>query len=713
MRDFLLEIGTEEIPARFLPGALEELSKKAASLLSEARLGFGAVETYGTPRRLVLFVRRVPERQEPLLQEVKGPARQAAYDAFGKPTKAAAGFARSRGVDVTELVVRKAGKTEYVFAVKQEPGKPAKEVLAELCPRLITSLGFPKPMRWGDTEMRFIRPIRWLTSLYGDEPVIFSIDELVSGRESRGHRFLAAGTVTIEKTGEYVSRMAESYVLVDPAERRRIVREQITALAAQEKCLMPSDDELLDEVVNLVEFPTAFCGGFPEEYLEIPEAVLVTAMREHQRYFPVHGTDGRLLPRFIAVHNSSPGHTAAICAGNEAVLRARLADAAFFYREDLATPLAKRIQGLKKVVYREELGTLYDKTLRLGMLVKYLGTALETGPEDMIAAARAAHLSKGDLLTNMVYEFPELQGTMGKEYALRDGESETVATALYEQYLPRFAGDLLPRTVPGRVLSIADKVDNLVGCFGLGLIPTGSQDPYALRRQALGLCHIVLDGALHVSLSDLILQACREYGGHRLKRDTGEILDELMEFFRQRLRGLFSEQDIVPEVTEAVLAAGFDDVETAWRRAKAVTDFRSGPLFGDLHTAYTRAANLARTAPEREPDTALFTDPAEGRLYQAVLRLREETAADMKDHSYGRVLEKLSALREPVDVFFDAVLVMDEDPGLRENRLALLRAVCGLVRRVADLSKIPLAMCVKDEGGTADTADVDKRRSGI
>ncbi|MEW6171752.1 MAG: glycine--tRNA ligase subunit beta [Bacillota bacterium] len=696
MNDFLLEIGTEEIPARFLPGALAELSEKAAAIFSDARLGFGAMETYGTPRRLVLFVKNVPEKQEPLLQEVKGPARQAAFDASGKPTKAAAGFARSQGVDVAELVVRKAGKAEYVFAVKQEKGKPAKEVLADLCPRLIAGLNFPKPMRWGDSELRFIRPIRWLTALYGNAVVDFTIDGLASGRESRGHRFLAAGPVTIEETGEYFSRMAESFVMADPAERRRIVKAQTEVLAAGEKGLVPADDELLDEVVNLVEYPTAFCGGFPEEYLGIPEAVLVTAMRAHQRYFPVYGADGRLLPRFIAVHNSAPEHTATIRAGNEAVLRARLADAAFFYREDLATPLAGRIQGLKKVVYREELGTLYDKTLRLGMLVKYLGTALEISPEDMDAVSRAAHLSKGDLLTNMVYEFPELQGVMGREYALRDGEPEAVAEALYEQYLPRFAGDALPQTVSGRLLSVADKVDNLVGCFGLGLIPTGSQDPYALRRQALGLCHIILDGALHLSLSDMILQACREYGGHRLKRDTGEILDELMEFFRQRLRGLFSERGILPEVTEAVLSAGFDDVETAWRRAQAVTDFRDGPLFGDLHTAYTRAANLSRQAPEREPDTACFVDPAEGRLYQAVLRLREETAADVKNHFYGRVLEKLSTLREPVDLFFDAVLVMDEDPRLRENRLALLRAVAGLVRRVADLSKIPVVTDVKE-----------------
>lgn len=690
MQDFLLEIGTEEIPARFMPGALAELAEKAATLLKEARLGHGAVKTFGTPRRLVLFVEEVAEGQEPRVEAVKGPPRRSAFDESGRPTKAATGFARSQGVEVPDLVVRKVGETEYVFAVVEDPGRPAVEVLADLCPRLITGITFPKPMRWGDSEIRFVRPIRWLVALYGDQVVEFALDGLRSGRQSTGHRFLSPGAVPVKNPADYFSLMAERFVMVDLAERRRVIQEGIEALAAAEGGFVPRDEDLLEEVVNLVEYPTAFCGHFPEKYLALPRPVLITVMREHQRYFPVCREDGNLLPRFLTVHNSAPEHTATIRRGNEQVIRARLADAAFFYREDTARPLAERVEGLKKVVYQEALGTLYDKTERLGALTAYLCRTLGIGRDDEAVVSRAAYLSKADLLTSMVYEFPELQGVMGKEYALKDGEPGAVAEALHEQYLPRFAGDTLPATVPGRILSIADKIDNLVGCFGTGLIPTGSQDPYALRRQALGICSIILEGGLHFSLNELILNAYREYRD-RLKRDAGAVLDELVEFCKQRLRGIFEERGISTEVTEAVLAAGIDDVDAAWRRAEALQAFRGEPLFADLYTAYTRAANLSRTAPEREPDPADFVDPAEGRLYGTVLDLRETVAPDVKRYAYRSVLQKLCALREPVDTFFDAVLVMDDNRTLRENRLALLRSVVQLVRLVADLSKIPVA----------------------
>ncbi|MEW6447382.1 MAG: glycine--tRNA ligase subunit beta [Bacillota bacterium] len=689
MQDFLLEIGTEEIPARFMPGALAQLAEKAAGLLTEARLGHGAVKTFGTPRRLVLFVEKVAEKQEGRVEEVKGPPYRSAFDEWGRPTKAATGFAKSHGVEVSDLIVREAGKTEYVFAVKKEPGRPAAEVLAELCPRLIAGLAFPRPMRWGDGEMRFVRPIRWLVALYGNQVVEFAFNGLRSGRESSGHRFLSPGAVPVKNPADYFSQMAARFVMIDPAERRRVIQEEIEALAAAAGGFAPRDEELLEEVTNLVEYPTAFCGVFPEKYLDLPRPVLITVMREHQRYFPVCGENGRLLPRFIAVHNSAREHTVTIRRGNEQVIRARLADAAFFYREDTAMPLAERVEGLKKVVYQEALGTLYEKTERLGALAAYLGKAFGVSRDHAAAVSRAAYLSKADLLTNMVYEFPELQGVMGREYALKDGEPEAVAEALYEQYLPRFDGDALPETVPGRLLSIADKIDNLVGCFGTGLIPTGSQDPYALRRQALGICSIILAGEMHFSLSELILSAYREYR-NRLKRDAGTVLDELTEFFKQRLRGVFEERGISNHVTEAVLAAGIDDVDAAWRRAEALQAFQGEASFADLYTAYTRAANLSRTAPGKEPEPAHFVDSAEERLYEAVLDLREKIAPDLAKHAYRNILEKLGALREPVDRFFDAVLVMDENRTLRENRLALLRSVVDLVRLVADLSRIPV-----------------------
>lgn len=689
VQDFLLEIGTEEIPARFLPSTLAELREKAVSLLNEARLPHGPVRSYGTPRRLVLLVEQVASKQETAVEEIKGPPLSAAYDASGQPTKAALGFARSQGVPVEKLVVRQVGKTAYLFAVKEKPGREATVVLAELCPRLIRSLSFQKPMRWGDKELRFVRPIRWLVALYGDTVVAFSLDGLESGRVSQGHRFLSAGPVCIANPAEYFPRLEAARVIVDPAVRQRLISEQIERLAAAEGGVVPPDAELLEEVVNLVEHPTAFCGTFPEKYLELPRAVLVTVMREHQRFFPVCDRDGRLLPRFIAVHNSAPEHTAIIRRGNEQVLRARLADAAFFYREDLATPLADRIEGLKKVVYQEELGTLYDKTERLCALVAHLAGAAGLGHDDRAALFRAAYLAKADLLTNMVYEFPELQGVMGQEYARKNGEPEAVAVALYEQYLPRFAGDSLPETLPGRLLSIADKLDNLVGCFGLGLIPTGSQDPYALRRQALGICQIIIAGKLHLSFRAMVDLAYQEYGG-KLKNEPAQVFAELAEFFKQRLRGIFGERGIAPEVTEAVLSVGIDDLYAAYLRAAALHEFRRDRRFSDLYTAYTRAANLPRTAPAREPDPAHFTDPAERELYAAVQALREKIKPKLATHNYRSALEELCALRPPVDIFFDAVLVMDENPVLRENRLALLRAVADLVRGIADLAKISI-----------------------
>lgn len=689
MQDFLLEIGTEEIPARFLSATLADLREKAVALLAEAHLPHGEVKTYGTPRRLVLFVAQVGSQQETTVEEVKGPPLSAAYDAKGQPTKALLGFAKSQGVPVEKLVVRQVGKSEYLFAVKEKPGREATAVLGELCPRLIKSLTFQKPMRWGDKELRFVRPIRWLVALYGDTVVEFSLDGLNSGRVSYGHRFLSGGPVAIARPEEYFQLMEASYVIVDPAKRRELIREQMEKLAAAAGGQVPADEELLEEVVNLVEYPTAFCGTFPKKYLELPRAVLITVMREHQRFFPVCAADGRLLPYFIAVHNSAPEHTELIRRGNEQVLRARLADAAFFYREDLATPLSDRVEGLKRVVYQEELGTLYDKTERLQNLTAYLADAAKISAADRAALSRAAYLAKADLLTSMVYEFPELQGVMGYEYALKSGEPEAVAVALYEQYLPRFAGDSLPQTLPGALLSIADKLDNLVGCFGLGLIPTGSQDPYALRRQALGICHIVMRAKLHLSLREMTHHAYHAYR-NKLKSEESKVFTELAEFFKQRVRGIFEEEGLLPEVTEAVLAVGIDDLYAAYLRAKALNDFRKDRLFEDLYTAYIRAANLSRSAPERDPEPARFVNPAEEQLYEALCSLRERVKPHLATHNYRRVLEELSTLRAPVANFFDAVLVMDENPNLRENRLALLRAVADLVRTVADLAKIPV-----------------------
>ncbi|ACX52825.1 glycyl-tRNA synthetase, beta subunit [Ammonifex degensii KC4] len=689
MRDFLLEIGTEEMPARLLSSILEDLREKAQELLREARLSYREIKTFGTPRRLVLLVKGLAEKQERLVREVKGPARRVAFDEEGKPTKAALGFARSQGVKVEDLVVRLVGDTEYVYAVKEEEGRPTPEVLRELCPRLITSLSFPRSMRWGDKKISFIRPIRWLLALYGEEVIPFELDGLKAGNVTRGHRFLSSAPVTVPSPEAYFQLMAENFVVVDPEERKKLILSQLEELAAREGGKVEADPELLEEVANLVEYATAFCGSFSPEFLRLPEAVLVTTMKEHQRYFPLRDKEGKLLPRFLAVHSSSPAHTEGIRKGNERVLKARLADASFFYREDLARPLADRVEGLKRVVYLEDLGTLYDKTLRLQELVAYLGNELGVDDATRKILARAAYLAKADLLTHMVYEFPELQGVMGREYALASGEDPAVAEALYEQYLPRFAGDALPQTMPGRILGLADKVDNLVGCFGLGLIPTGSQDPYALRRQALGIIHIITSASLSLSLSRLWEKAYQAYRG-RLRLGLEEVLGSLRDFFAQRLRALWGEK-IRAEVIEAVLAVGFDDLNRAFLKTQALAAFCQDPAFPLLHTAYLRAVNILKgNLPEEKPDPSLFVHPAEQELYDTLVGLEEEVAPDLKRGDYFAVLQKLTRLHDPVARFFDGVLVMDENPALRANRLALLAWIVRLVREVGDISCIPV-----------------------
>ena len=686
--DFLLEIGIEEMPARFLTPALNELESKCTRLLDEKRLTFDAIKTLGTPRRLTVLVKGLVAAQEPLTVEVKGPPRKAAFDIEGSPTKAGAGFARGQGVDPADLVTRLIGQVEYVFAVKQDKGLAAMAVLGEICPQLIGGMSFPKPMRWGYYDFKFARPIRWLTALYGEEVIRFEIAGVSSDRFTYGHRFLSSGMVELSVAGDYAEVLERNYVMVDPVRRREVIWTQVQDAATAEGGRVEENPDLLQEVVNILEYPTAFCGRFPEDYLALPEPVLVTPMREHQRYFPVRGKDGSLIARFVAVRNGTTEHLDTVRAGNEKVLRARLSDAAFFFREDLESPLSDRVEDLKKIVFREELGSVHEKVERIVALGAVISGMLDASDEARRRVNRAGTLSKADLVTDMVYEFPELQGVMGREYALRSGEEPEVAEAILEHYLPRGAGDVMPSTIPGRILAIADRIDNLVGAFGLGNHPTGSADPYALRRQALAICLISLDSPLYLNLSELFAKAHALYGA-RLKVGLGEVIDGLNEFFRQRLRGVFQERGLRYDVVDAVLALPFGDVRDLWERASAVAAFREREAFPDIYTAFTRAYNLAKNAdpsalvwPER------FMDQAEGALYTESRRVQEKVQAALKGRHYPDALDALAELRAPVDVFFDAVLVMVEDQDVRENRLALLNSVAEQVQKVADISKL-------------------------
>ncbi|AGL00870.1 glycine--tRNA ligase subunit beta [Desulfoscipio gibsoniae] len=690
-RDFVLEIGVEELPARFLDPALTQLQKLTGQALQDNRLNCGEIVTSGTPRRITVFVRDVAENQQSLLQEVKGPAVKVAFNAAGEPTRAAQGFAKSNRVKVEELVRKSVGPVEYVFAVKQEAGRPAADVLKELAPVLIGGLHFPKPMRWGDLDMRFARPIRWLLCLFGGDVVPFTMAGLQADRYIYGHRFLSSGKMSVTDAGAYFEVMRGAHVIVNVTERREIIRRQVNEAAAREGGQAEIDADLLDEVTNIVEYPTALCGSFDKDYLQMPEEVIITPMREHQRYFPVRGADGRLLPRFIAVGNSGndPESINIIRAGNEKVLRARLSDAAFFWQEDLKTNLADRVEGLQKVVFQESLGTIYEKVLRITALADLLAARMGAGLQEQGDTTRAAFLAKADLLTNMVYEFPELQGIMGREYALRQGEPPTVAQAVYEHYLPRFSGDELPATLPGRALSIADKADTIVGCFGVGIMPTGSQDPYALRRQALGICNIILDGELVLSIKEIVEQAYRGYAGRvQMKLSLEQVTGELEEFFQQRLRGLFIDRGLSYDTVEAVLAAGIDDLAGTWQRGQALEKFRSDPAFDALLTAYTRAHNLAKKAAHDKVDAALFDSAAEQELYQAFQSVSESAWAQINSRDYGAALSLIAKLQKPVDRFFNDVMVMVDNDLVRENRLALLKKIATFIGSMADLSKM-------------------------
>jgi len=692
MIDFILEIGTEEMPARFVGPALEQLKELALNQFREKRINFDQVKAVGTPRRMAVYVTGLSENQQSLLKEVKGPALKVAYNQAGEPTPAALGFARSQGVDIKDLVVKSAGPVEYVFAMKSDQGRPTREVLPEICPALINGLHFPKPMRWGAQEFRFARPIRWLLALYGQEVVKFALAGIESGRITYGHRFLSNGPLQINSPREYFEKLKNAYVMVDPSERKETIIRQVLEVARSENGLAGTDEDLLDEVTNLLEYPTAFSGSFDPSYLRLPKEVLITAMREHQRYFPVNSPAGSLLPRFIAVRNGLSRHIETVREGNEKVLRARLSDAAFFWDEDLKLPLEERVPSLKKIVWQESLGTVYDKVERITLLALYIGEKLAAGPGVLQVVKRTATLAKADLVTSMVYEFPELQGVMGREYALKGGEEPEVAQGIFEHYLPRFAGDILPSTIGGRILSLSDKFDTLIGCFAIGIQPTGSQDPYALRRLALGICNIILDGELVLSIREIAARSYEGYGENvSLKLDKDSVIAELEEFFRQRIRGLLIDRGYAYDMVDAVLTAGADDILGVLKRVEALSRFREEPAFAAVITAYNRANNLSRKYGEISVTRDLLQDPAEQELYRHLTRVGQEVALLLAKRDYSGALRQVAVLREPVDKFFDAVMVMVEDSSIRDNRLALLKNVALLAAPLADLSKVVVA----------------------
>lgn len=684
-KTLLLEIGTEEVPAHVMPGILSQLKENAAKTFDELRIEYKNIKTLGTPRRSALLVEGLAEQQADLSKENRGPAVNIAFDADGNPTKAAQGFARGQGVKPEELVT----KDGYVYAMVHEKGGQTVDLLGDTLKGLVDGLNFPNNMHWADLDYKFIRPLRWLVALYGKDVIDFEVANVKSGRTSRGHRFLSEGDFEIANAEDYVEACRKASIIVDQNERCEMIRQQIAEVAAANGGQAEVNEDLLEEVLYLVEYPTALCGKFDEKYLALPAEAVITPMRDHQRYFPVL-KDGQLLPLFITIRNGGKEHLETVQHGNERVLRARLEDAQFFFDEDRKKTLEQHGEKLKTVVFQDGLGTIYDKALRLEVLAGYIADAIGANEQDKKDAVRAAKLAKADLVTGMVTEFTELQGVMGREYALLDGETKAVAQAIDEHYMPRFAGDSQPASVAGRIVSLADKIDTIVGTFSRGLIPTGSQDPFALRRQALGIVNMLKEAQYHISLSQLVAKSME-----LLKiADAGQqakLQNDVADFMKLRLKNVLADAGIRYDVVDAVFVT-VDDIYGVFLRAQAVNEAVKQDMEKNIQ-AFVRTGNIARKAEDVQAavETGLLAEQVEKDLYKAYEDAASKVENEVAAQDYAGAIATLSQLAAPIDAFFDGVMVMDKDEKIKNNRLGILKLVDNLICQVADFSKIVLA----------------------
>lgn len=688
MSELLLEIGTEEIPSGFVPRALEEMKALLAKEFQTHRIAFKEIKAMGTPRRLVLTATGVASSQEGRLLEAIGPAKRISFDEEGHPTKAALGFARSQGIPVEELQIIKTEKGEYVCARKEEKGVETSELVPSILPRLIASIAFPKSMRWMDLENTFARPIHWILALFDGKVIPFQVGNVSTGNLSRGHRFMALGSFQVKDLSDYSIKLKNSFVVVNPEERRDLILAEVNKEANEVSGRILPDDDLLEIVTYLVEYPVALRGTFAQEFLSLPRAVLISAMREHQRYFSVGGSNGSLLPFFVTISNTKPRDPNVVIRGNERVLQARLADAKFFFVEDQKVPLIQRLEGLKKVVYHSRLGTSYEKVMRISSLAEFLTARIDPSLSETVK--RASLLCKADLISGMVGEFPSLQGVMGQVYARLSGEKEEVAVAIYEHYLPSSAGGALPTSHAGAVLSIADKLDTVVGCFGVGLIPTGTADPYALRRQTLGIINIILDKRYPLSLGELIEKSIGLLT-EKIERPPQDIKADVLEFFKGRVQNLLVTRGLSPDVVEAVLTVSFEDLVDVEERAQALYELKKEPDFEPLAVAFKRVVNISKSHLPGKVDPDWFENPVEERLLDAYETIGKTAKEKIARKAYTSALKELSLLRGPVDEFFDGVMVMAEDEKIKGNRLSLLASIAQLFFAIGDFSKITTA----------------------
>lgn len=682
----LLEIGTEEIPARFLPYALNILKEKTELILGEYHIGFSDIRVYATPRRLALVVHGIPPMQKDRIKEVYGPPKKASFDEEGKPTRAAVGFAKTHGVDVNSLVIKAKDKGEYVVAIMEQKGVAVKYLLPEILRKIILSLNFPKSMRWGYYNLRFVRPLRWILALFDGELIPFEIDNIKSGNVTKGHRFLSPGAFMIKEITSYTHMLESNYVIVDQDARRKMIMDGITRFSSAIGGHCLKDEELLDTVSYLVEYPVPVLCDFPSDYLRLPKELLITVMRDHQKYFAVEDEKGRLKNHFIVISNTKKENSEMIKTGAERVIKARFEDARFYYEEDLKRPLHSRMNDLKRVTFHDRLGNLYDKTERVVKLASFISEKLFPEKKDRIV--RAAELCKTDLITGIIGEFPELQGFMGRYYALHDREDVEVAEAIMEQYSPSHSGDRLPETEAGSVISLSDKLDNIVSFFSIGLIPTGSEDPFALRRQALGIVVILLSRGYRITLSELIRKA-----EENITETGASLTEEVLQFLLQRAESLLSsrsyDNDLIQSVMHLMGDVPLCEIEG---RLNAVKRFAAGSEYNSLLLALKRVNNIV--APQggkyhlKAPREELLSEMQEKKLYSETMKVKSAIHDMLRDGEYYDSIKLLSTMTEHINSFFDGVLVMDKREDVRLNRLALLNEIWTTALSITDFSKL-------------------------
>lgn len=694
MDNLLLEIGSEEIPAGYILPALKVLSSTLQQRLADARIDHGDALVYGTPRRLAIIVKNVAPKQKPMKSEVTGPPASFGFDENGKPSMAAKKFAEKIGISPNKLTVKETPKGMYLCAQKTERGAATRTLLKEILPEIIVSLPFPKKMRWSDLDLEFARPIRSILALLGKTLIQFQMGNLKSGRYTFGHYFMAPGKIKIDAADAYVDALRSANVLVDMEERKKALEHDIAKVAGEIGGRILPDEELVDIVTNLVEYPVAVAGKFDEAFLEVPDEVLITAMREHQKYFTVVDQNNKLMPCFIAVNNTAANDMAVVATGHERVLRARLADARFFYQGDLDVTNDERVEKLKGVLFQAELGTMYAKIERIAKIAEYLIAASDidlesgTGYKDLTnSAKRAGRLCKADLVSQVVGEFPKLQGIMGRIYATFSGELSTVAAAIEEHYRPVYSGGPLPKTLVGAIIGIADKIDSICGCFSVGLKPTGASDPYALRRQGIGIIQILLDKGFTLSLSALIEESLKLFKTGHIQ----EIKEQIYTFLQNRMTHLLVEDGFSKDTIAAVLSVSCDNIPETWSRVRALEKLKAKPDFEPLAAAFKRVVNIIKKADAFKPgdvDQKLFLHESESALLGAYEFVQQRVEDDLEKGFFDQALVKIASLRDTVDDFFEGVMVLAEDEEVRRNRLSLLGHIAVLFGKIADFSKL-------------------------